>query len=288
MGTAKAISERYHDIAEATDDLDREIAGNDGRYDDLAEMFRAFVVDRLPALVPKTTWDAFIDELDAIEAGDATAELDAFNAFATERQTAGDRTFRDFETLTEWAGVRRDLRREQLKIAGRQIEGAGTAALTLWFDVARRYYVPGSRRYTWNFLIDTMDATEMMSREEYLGLTEAQRKPGAALPPEKVFHTTLVNEVQIELGSEKTYVQRIEALKAALADGSAAADATSQLAGARFVFGEYRALLRGIAELKGGRIVDYLEDNGAPDAQWVPAKASKGTTALTRLSDSDD
>ncbi len=273
--SAQNLSERYHTLAQMVDDLDREIAGNEGDFDDLAEAFRDFVLQRRPALVTKTTWDAFITELETIEAGDTAAELEAFNAFGGTLHTS-------------WEGVRRDLNREQLKIAARQIEGAGTAALTLWFDSARRYYVPTSRRYTWNFLIDTIDASEMISHEEYLGLSEAQTKPSGVVPPEKVFHTTLVNEVQIELGSEKEYVARIDALKAEVEAGTAGPEAQAELAGARFVFGEYRALLRGLAELKGERIVDHLEDNGASGATWAPATASKGITALTRLSDSDD
>ena len=66
--------------------------------------------------------------------------------------------------------------REQLKLAARQIEASGTAYRTLWFDEAREFYVPESGRQTWNFLIDTVDATAMVSDVEYATLDEAARE----------------------------------------------------------------------------------------------------------------
>jgi hypothetical protein len=285
---AELLSARYHAFGEALDDLDREISGNDGEFDDLAEQFRWFVLSEEPALATKTTWDPLV-ERHAQRTADVATQRAAFNGFGEAQRAAGHEDFEDFEPLDEarWMGMGADLLREHLKISSRMIEGAGTGGLALWFDQARALYVPNSRRSTGNFLIDTIDVTEMMSEQEWRRLDDAQRKPGARVPPDTLFNTVLVNEVQIELGYEKPYLERIEALKAELAGGLGGSEVESYLAGARWVFGEYRNSLIYLAELKGARITRRLKSAGADDAKWAPASASKGETALRVLADMD-
>lgn len=283
--TAGAIKDVYDAFAEQLDDLDRDIADNaDGDWDDLAEMWRAYVISTRSSLRSTTTWTAFRD---AWLSTDPVDGLKAFNEYALAERDAGSELFEGFEPVMSWDGIGKDLVRELLKIHGRQIEAAGTAARTLWFDNARAFYVPASRRYTSNFLIDTMDVAQMLSRQEWDGLTDAQRKPGAVLPPAAVFQTVLVNEVQIELGAEEAYLERIAALQAQIDDGTADAQTQALMDGARYVFNEYRGTLKFMAELKGDRILDKLEDADIEDAVWGPAKLSKGQTALKVISDQD-
>ncbi|MEM6992226.1 MAG: hypothetical protein AAF721_17070, partial [Myxococcota bacterium] len=73
-------------------------------------------------------------------------------------------------------------------------------------------------------------------------------------------------------------------LEALVADGTATEEDQRVLTGAHFVFDHMQAILATIAELKGDAILDRLDDEGAPNSsEWVPATASKGTTALTIL-----
>ncbi|MCA8924738.1 MAG: hypothetical protein KDD82_23190 [Planctomycetes bacterium] len=58
------------------------------------------------------------------------------------------------------------------------------------------------------------------------------------------------------------------------------------LAGASFVFGQYRDILTFVAKLKEEQVLDVLEDAG-PDLAWVPAEASKGRIAIGLVKDSE-
>jgi hypothetical protein len=282
---ADAIKSVYDDFAEQLDDLDRDIADNaDGDWDDLAEMWRAYVISTRSSLRSTNTWTAFRD---AWLSTDPMDGLKDFNDYGVAERDAGNELFEDFEPVMEWDGIGKDLAREMLKIHGRQIEAAGTAARTLWFDNAREFYVPNSRRYTSNFLIDTMDVAQMLSRQEWEGLSDEHKKAGAVLPPEAVFKTVLVNEVQIELGAEEAYLERIAELQAAIDDGTADENTQALMDGARYVFNEYRGTLKFMAELKGERILDKLEDADIEDAVWGPALFSKGQTAMKVISDQD-
>ena len=43
-----------------------------------------------------------------------------------------------------------------------------------------------------------------------------------------------------------------------------------------------------LSDIKKEKLLDRLDDNGAPnDIKWVPSPASKGTIALRRLGDMD-
>ena len=96
-----------------------------------------------------------------------------------------------------------------------------------------------------------------------------------------------MNEVQIELGAEADYVDRIRLLTEAIATGTADADDARRLEGARFVFDTYQAALRTIAELKEERVLRQLRRAGVRDASWGPAARSKGETAISILADED-
>jgi hypothetical protein len=166
------------------------------------------------------------------------------------------------------------------------IATAGIAARQLWFDQARILYVPGSSRAFSNFMIDTTDFTEMLSNEEWLSIPDAERSFAQPLPATKVFHTVLVNELQIELGMEAAYVARLKDLTDKVAANPNDAALKVQLAGAKFVWEQYTGAMKVLTELKGANILDRLMRAGAPNTiRWSAPPDSKGNTALKILAD---
>src|SRR6185503_18463773 len=175
-----------------------------------------------------------------------------------------------------------------LTIGERQIETAGIAARQLWFDQARIMYVPGSSRAFSNFMIDTTDMTEMLTQEEWMSIPEAQRSFAQPLPAAKIFNTVFVNELQIELGMEKAYVDRLRALEAQLAMTPNDAAVKAQLDGAKFVWAQYTGAMKVLTELKGANVLDRLRRAGAPQGiTWSAPPDSKGNIALKILADRD-
>lgn len=85
-------------------------------------------------------------------------------------------------------------------------------------------------------------------------------------------------------------MKRIAEVEAVLA-GAPLPDSGSpstELAGAKFVFGAYRALLQDLAAPKGDRVIRRLRRAGAPaEAKWGAAADSKGNIALNIVSDRD-
>jgi hypothetical protein len=158
----------------------------------------------------------------------------------------------------------------------------------LWFDTARAFWVPESSRAFSNFMIDTTDMTDMLSNQEWTSIPEAERTFAQPLPATKVFNTTLVNELQIELGMEEAYVARLKELDAQLAMNPNDAAIKAQLEGARFVWTQYTGAMKVLAELKGANILDRLRRAGAPSTiTWSAPSDSKGNIALKILSDRD-
>jgi hypothetical protein len=175
-----------------------------------------------------------------------------------------------------------------LTTSERQLETAGIAARQLWFDQARALWVPGSSRALSNFMIDTTDLTEMLTHEEWTSIPEADRSFAQPLPAAKVFHTVFVNELQIELGMEKAYVERLRALEAQLAMTPNDAAVQAQLEGARFVWTQYTGAMKVLAELKGANVLDRLQRAGAPSGiTWTAPPDSKGNIALKIVADRD-
>lgn len=288
---AEAFSALCHELAESLDDVDRILTDTRDRDgEESVDWYVAWQRTVERSLAPKTVVDPFLARWRAVAEADVEAQRAAFNAFGEAQRAANADGFDDFEALDRaaWDALGRHLDHAVLEIAGRQIEAAGTMARTLWFDEARRLFVPSSYRATSNFIIDTMDFTQMLSHQEWIGIPEAERTLERPLPPERILHTTLVNEAQIELGSETAYQQRIAALEAEIAGGMARPEAMRELEGARFVFDQYLGALRRVTELKGERVIRTLRREGAPsEIAWVPATHAKGEAALLRIADED-
>lgn len=221
---AQAVSDLYHELARDLDDGSSESLRRvitralDRTYEDHAAWYVAFHKARdAKTYGPITTFDKFVDLLrETIAKPDAEreADLDAYNAFGEQQRAAGRRPFRDFEPLPDdqLDALLRQLQNEQVRIWMRQVEAAGSAGLGLWFDQARAFYIPGSYRSSGNFLIDTMDFTTSYPMSVWDGVPPEERLPTVELPEGKIIHTTLVNELQIELTSVSAYTDRMRRL----------------------------------------------------------------------------
>ncbi len=289
---AETIDAVFHEFGELVDDLDRDISGTSGLdYDEYVEMFSLWQESQNSSLEKKRTTHAFLALWEQIDTGsDKATQMAAFNTYGAAQLADGNDDFEDFSDVDDviWGALGQHLAFATTKYNQRQVEAAGSVGLGLWFDQARETYVPDSSRPYGNFMIDTMDMAEMLTREEWIALPDAQRKIDVPLDPAKVFHTVLVNEVQIELGNEKAYIEQIAELQAKVDAGSASDEDMKRLEGSRFVLGQMSDALIYLSDIKKEKLLDRLDDNGAPnDIRWVPSAASKGTLALRRLGDMD-
>ncbi len=214
---AEAISTIYHELARDLDDgssesLRRLITGTlERQLDDHAEWFVDWQKETNIDLAKLHTLKRFVE----LHAGmqDDQAQLDAFNTWGRDNE----RRFSDLN-MDSWKLLASYLKNEQLRIWQRQLETAGSAALGLWFDEARQFYVPASRRQTGNFLIDTIDFAAMYKPDVWGDMPPPERNAAVDLtePPyvDSLFHASLVNEVQIELLSGGEYTKRLKHLGA--------------------------------------------------------------------------
>lgn len=215
---SEAVDRAFHDFAEELDGARRVLAGaQDRTLDAYPDLFVAWAKSVEPSLRSKNAYEPFLARYDQLlekPPAERASDLAAFNAFGEAQRAANVRAFRDFRPLDDagLTALRPLLLNEVLHVNQRQLEAAGTAATQLYFDEARQFYVPGSRRNTSNFIIDTIDVTDYYTPEAWSSIPEAQRTPANELPADKAIHTTLVNEAQIELGLEQPYVQRLAEL----------------------------------------------------------------------------
>jgi len=289
---AETVSTVFHEFAAALDDTDRAITdAADEDFDVYTDMFRAWRVSLDATMAKKTTFDSFLASHRSLStAANRASSLAAFNTYGAAQLAADNEDFEDFEALADagWTRLGNYLEKMTLTIGERQIETAGLAGRMLWFDQARSFFVPGSSRAFSNFMIDTTDMTDMMSNEEWGSIADADRTFAAPLPATKVFNTTLVNELQIELGLEAAYVARLKDLDVQVAANPTDAALKAQLEGARFVWAQYTGAMKTLTELKGENILSRLKRAGAPASiKWSAPSDSKGNIALKILSDRD-
>lgn len=290
---SEVVNEIYHELAVALDDVDRIITNAvDEDFDDQVDQFRAWRVSLDNTLARRTTFDGFLASYRGLSTtANRANSIAAFNAFGTAQEAAGNNDFEDFAPLddAEWTRLEGYIEKAVLTVAERQIETAGIAGRMLWFDQARELWVPNSSRAFSNFMIDTTDMTDMLSHEEWTSIPDAERTFEAPLPATKVFHATFVNELQIELGREEAYVERLRELDMAIAADPNNAALKEQLEGARFVWAQYTSAMKVLCELKGEAILSRLRRAGAPQSiRWAAPPDSKGNIALKILSDRDD
>ncbi len=280
---AETINAVLHELASDLDAADRMITNaTDENFDDYTEYFHDWrvSVDKA-AFASKTTWDSFVNSYNSLSTTTNRAgALAGFNAFVGTQAAPLDDA--------GWTRLGGYLNKMVLTVAERQLETAGLMARQLWFDQARELHVPASSRAFSNFMIDTTDFTDMMSKEEWDSIPEADRTFNAPLPAAKVFNTVLVNELQVELGMEAAYYARIKELTEKVAAAPTDAALKAQLDGAKFVWGEYVKAMKVLAELKGENVLRKLKNAGANrDIKWVAPSDSKGNQALKILADRD-
>ena len=282
---AETLSKIMHDFADQLDDADRIITEAERAFEDHTAWYKAFINTNNASAARDQTFSSVISKFESTPFA-AGVETE-YNTFGTAQKADGNDDFEDFEDISnaDWNKLGNALRLERVKVYQRQIEAGGTLAEGLWFDAAREFYVPASNRHTSNFLIDTTDMTDMITHEEWESIPEAGRRIDVELPANKIFHTTFVNEVQIELGSETAFLDRIESLQEKINAGNGTDEDKALIAGAQFVFDEYRSSLAFLAELKEKRIAKYLKRGGAKGFKWKAATHSKGHTALLIIAD---
>lgn len=283
---ARSTRAVYAELAEEIDSIDRIITGTrDLDHEEFMEMFVEWHKVNTPSSRRFHTMKPFYDVYMSASLDPASMLLSSFATYAKEQKDADNRDFRDFEPLTDkiLKNIKAHMEFEMLKVSQRQIAAAGTVSLSLWFDIARHYYFDGARRTGGNFIIDTLDYTEMVTPDEWLALKSDEKIPSKSISPEKVFHTTFVNEVQIELTLVNEYLEKLKSMRESIASGST--DLQPKLDGAMFVFDTFTASLPVLSDAKSEDILDELEDRGAPDTlKWESAVNSKGKTALLLLS----
>ena len=367
-----AVNALYHETARDLDGVRRDItASNDRALENEPAKFVAFLKSEKPDELGRiTTYDKFesmYSDIAKLPDTDRATRLAAYNTWGAAQKAGGNNDFRNWNPLDAdgFANLGPQMTNEKVRLWQRQLESAGSAANGLWFDKARAFYVPSSRRNTGNFLIDTMDMTEMYSPEAWSSIPAAERTAANTLPAGKAFDAVLVNELQIELGLEEPYLNRMTELGATIAkdrasiflryatDASLAAtndaagyralmaslrgkfaaeladtvtalnefavaqgsmidpftatslkalanadltqeirdravrkdrEAENALAGARFVFQQYRDQLKNMAAVKGERVLRQLRDAGGPACmEWKEIDKSKGDRALETL-----
>jgi len=289
---AEEADKLLNDYASALDGVDREITGTSGlKFSETVELYRQFSVSLDKSLGIKTTIKPFRDRyLQFVSQGDTAiqTQIDTFNTFAAEQVTAANKAFVGVAPMTResWDALGKHLTFEMLKISQRMITNGGTVGQALWFDAARLYYIPRAPKSSWsNFLIDTFDVSYFLTPEEWERIPADQRTPVTELPADAIFHTKVVNEVQIELTEVEAYIARIEELKTQIAAGSTP-KLEEYLAGAQFALTESIRTLQVMGELKGPDIISRLKKEGL-NVTWGPAAYSKGDTGLRILTDTD-
>jgi subtilisin family serine protease len=179
----------------------------------------------------------------------------------------------------------------------RQIEAAGSAGLGLWFDRARRFYVPDSRRgVNADFLIDTLDASGMFTPDAWAGTPIRDQTNQNDPDIGKLFHASLANEIQIELGRERAYLRCIRRLERRIAQAAQPSrNLQERLSGAKFVLDQYRNALATLVQMKEDQVINGIKGaiadarqagQAVPDCNnwaWIPVTQGKGETALSIL-----
>jgi hypothetical protein len=291
---AETSSALYHELAADLDVIRRFITRSEDRtFENEPDLVVAWLksADRpalgttKAALAPQRTVDAFAaayTRLLALPATQRATELTAYNDFGNAQKAAGSSDFKDFAPRTDadLKAIGAQVTCEEVRVWQREIETAGSAMVGLWFDKTRAFYVPGSSRVTSNVLIDTLDMTEMYEHASWLSIPTAERTAEKTLPLEKSFHGMLSNDVQIELGMEKPYMDRLAALTAQ----AASPERDKLLEGAKFVFGQYRAVMHEVGIVKADEVLGDLKKAGGPSCmKWGPVEQSKGETALSMI-----
>ena len=296
------VAEETHRLFEAfgdaVDDADRFLDGSAGldALEDYVEPYVAFKKSQDSGMLAKTVVLPFYKRyralLESCPAGEpletcpaVVAEVEEFNIYGEQQKAAGDEAFEDFAQIDAATFVTLGpvIAHEVLGLTERVVTTAGLVTKALWFDQAREYYVPESRRPWGNFYIDTIDFTEFFTPATWNAMSETERDPKAVASADKVLHATLVNEVQIELGQEEEYLKRVNELQALIDGGSATDEDRQNFDGASFIYRRFVDTMIELAQLKGDHLRKEIADGSdirRSELTWDAAKYSKGQLGL--------
>lgn len=276
---AEAISETFHEFGELLDDQRSRIAGSRGNALDDFEMTEeviTFMKGKFPNMLSKQTVKPFLDKLDAELSGpNKDAFLQELSTFMADEE--GSDVLASAGNLDEAIGnVRKHMVSDHLEIVHRQIESAGSMSKALWFDNARSNFAGVSGSSWSNFLIDTFDVSEFYTPQAWDSLSPEEKAGGVDVSADKMFHATLVNEVQIELGYEKPYTDAVTKAEAQISDAKAGLLMDFALdkglggvvANQPASFEAFRQELLGMPESEQQQLLDQLnafsQDKGSP------------------------
>lgn len=274
---ADTQSRLYHEFSDKFDQARREISGASDRTSrDLAKGFTEWKRNTDDSLKPKQSARPFLDAFDKMKDGaDVDAQIAAYNSWAKQNDQPA-------LTKPELTKLRAGLVNEDLDIMHRQIESAGSMGQAVWFRQATDAFVPGHSEWG-NFLIDTFDMTEAVKPADFAKLTPAQQQGKERIPADQVFRASVVNELQIELGLEKPYLDRIGALKKDIAEGRGTPDTQRQLEMCQFIYKQLMDSQENIAMAREARVRREAERAGVTNLTWGNVASSKGDGALLDL-----
>ncbi|MCX6117742.1 MAG: hypothetical protein NT027_09385 [Proteobacteria bacterium] len=165
---------------------------------------------------------------------------------------------------------------DEWDVRRRKVEASATARMQLWFsNILSEFGFGGSGSFT-NVLIDTFDFSVGVTFDDYNKLTNDEKIMKTPIPKEKIFFSSLVSEVQVELASND-FESCIEN-----ADKNPADQALQQRKTicqfVKKVFNESQDLL---AKLRGEEVSKLFKDSKLyGDFKWANAEASKGENLL--------
>lgn len=161
-----------------------------------------------PNLGNQQTLDGFIASFDSLLQGPQKAAFVAeLGAFLASKNSPSLKTSADPDKVL--ADVRKNLVTAHTEILHRQVEAAGAWGQAVWFNNYRQVNV-GVNAQSWgNFLIASMDYTEMYDAKTGAELTFEQRVSRAPLDVTKMKGAMISNDVQIELMAEEGYTGAI-------------------------------------------------------------------------------
>lgn len=179
------------------------------------------------------------------------------------------RLYQEFSAATASLGQAWEVKR-------RQLEYAGTAALSLWFTKAAATFgetlIVGG-----DFMIDTFDYVNAIAHRDYDSLTPGQKNMSDPLPQEKVFFASLTSDAQVELSGDVTFE---DCLRRA-ADQPANSELQKDKKMCEFLLSEPSKSQTLVTRLRGQEVLQQAERAGLGNrVRWENAEAAKGENAL--------
>jgi hypothetical protein len=158
----------------------------------------------------------------------------------------------------------------------RQLEHAGTAALSMWFFKAAEAF---EQRVSsgFDFIIDTFDDVRAVTYRDYELLTSQQKIMAEPLPRDKVFFAALVSEAQVELTENVTFESCFERAKAQPSNAALQQDKSM----CEFLLSQMDKAQKVVSELRGQELLAEAQASGfTTPISWQATSNAKGENVL--------